>query len=270
MHDRFSSGLRGLKQTYGASLSVSISVVEPVVFMVARTVCSRFYLMGSMPALRVTLIKPSFCRQFLLSVVAFCLLNVVGWAEVDLSAKLRYRATGFSDFGLYEKNRQGNQSNELEHELRADVSLAHERHLLQLRLGGRLLDRDEFMRAPETDVHRIHQAYLDFKLRKSEYLNVRVGRQELSYNRGILIDADDWDLDGNSNETGITRNINCQIWDAWNCGPYALTTKSCGSGSDCGDSSCNVISDYNDWINIAYHGILEGDFAPREIIFCGP
>ena len=151
-----------------------------------------------MLALRFTSLKKLFRRQLCLPAVAFCLLGAMGWAEVDLSTKVRYRATGFSDFGLYEKNRKGNQSNELEHELRADVSLAGERHLLQLRLGGRLLDRDEFMRAPQTDVHRIHQAYLDFKLRKSEYLNVRVGRQELSYNRGILIDADDWDLDGNS------------------------------------------------------------------------
>ena len=109
----------------------------------------------------------------------------------------------------------------------------------------------------------------------------------LDYSRGSYIDlnesdldetigvtgvgpAIDWDLDGNSNETGITRNVNCKIWDAWNCGPYALTTKSCGSGSDCGDSTCNVISDYNDWINIVYSGISEGDFAPKEIIFCGP
>jgi hypothetical protein len=109
----------------------------------------------------------------------------------------------------------------------------------------------------------------------------------LDYSRGSYIDlnesdldetigvtgwgpAIDWDLDGNSNETGVTRNVNCKIWDAWNCGPYSLTTKSCGSGSDCGDSSCNVISDYNDWINIVYSGISEGDFAPKEIIFCGP
>ena len=82
--------------------------------------------------------------------------------------------------------------------------------------------------------------------------------------------AIDWDLDGNSNETGINRNINCKIWDAWNCGPYALTTKTCGSGSNCGDSSCNVISDYNDWLNIVYSGISESDFAPKEIIYCGP
>jgi hypothetical protein len=127
-----------------------------------------------------------------------CLLAGVGWAEIDLSTKLRYRATLLDDFGLYEKNRQGNQSNELEHELRTDVSLAVKRHLLQLRLGRRILDKEEFMRVPETDVHRIHQAYLDFALAESDHLNLRVGRQELSYNRGILIDGDDWDMEGNS------------------------------------------------------------------------
>ncbi|MFP6899835.1 MAG: alginate export family protein [Opitutales bacterium] len=151
-----------------------------------------------MPGLRFNLKKTPFHRHLCLSAATSCLLVAVGWAEVDLSTKLRYRATRFDDFGLYEKNRQGNQANALEHELRADFFLAGERNLLQLRLGRRLLDKEEFMRPPEEDVIRIHQAYLDFAFPESDNFNLRIGRQELSYNRGILIDGDDWDMEGNS------------------------------------------------------------------------
>ena len=98
--------------------------------------------------LRPTLKPISFLGNLWLLAGVSCLLAGVGWAEIDLSTKLRYRATLLDDFGLYEKNRQGNQSNELEHELRADLSLALERHLLQLRLGRRMLDKGEFMRVP--------------------------------------------------------------------------------------------------------------------------
>jgi len=117
-------------------------------------------------------------------------------AKIDLATELRYRATLFEDYGLYEKNREGTDSSELEHEFRADISLAKERHLMELRLGRRIIDEGEFKRPPEEEVHRIHQAYLDFSLPGSDTLNLRVGRQELSYNRGILIDGDDWDMEG--------------------------------------------------------------------------
>ena len=102
-------------------------------------------------------------------------------AEVDLATELRYRTTLFENYGLYEKNRMGTDSSELEHEFRADLSLAKDRHLLELRLGRRLIDEAEFKRAPEEDVHRIHQAYLDFSLPGSDTLNLRVGRQAVSY-----------------------------------------------------------------------------------------
>ena len=39
---------------------------------------------------------------------------------------------------------------------------------------------------------------MDFAFPESDNLNLRIGRQELSYNRGILIDGDDWDMEGNS------------------------------------------------------------------------
>jgi hypothetical protein len=141
----------------------------------------------------------SFFNLPCIHLAACCFLIGSSWAEVDLDTELRYRAISFNDFNLYEQNRKGNQANETEHEFRADFTLSKERHLLQFRLGRRLLDEREFMlRPPEKDVHRIHQAYLDFEIPDSDNLNLRVGRQELSYNRGILIDGDDWDMEGNS------------------------------------------------------------------------
>lgn len=149
---------------------------------------------GLLPFINMTM----FFRHLWLTVGVYCFLVAAGWAEIDLATELRYRATSFNDFGLFEQNRQGNQANELEHEFRADLTVTRERHLLQLRLGRRLLDEGEFMRPPEKDVHRVHQAYLDFAFPESDNLNLRIGRQELSYNRGILIDGDDWDMEGNS------------------------------------------------------------------------
>ena len=68
----------------------------------------------------------------------------------------------------------------------------------------------------------------------------------------------------------VRKNVNCKIWDAWNCGPYDLVTKECGYGSYCGDSLCSVLEDNDDWLSIAYDGITEADFAPKEIIICFP
>ena len=141
-----------------------------------------------MPVLPPALKPISFLGHLWLLAGVSCLLAGVGWAEIDLSTKLRYRATSFEDFGLFEKNRQGNQANELEHEFRADVTLTGDRHLLQFRLGRRLLEKNDFIRPPEEDVLRVHQAYLDFPFPGSDNLYLRIGRQELSYNRGILID----------------------------------------------------------------------------------
>ena len=143
-------------------------------------------------------IHPILTRGLSLLLVSLSVFDFGLVAEVDLATELRYRATLFEDYRLYEKNRIDTDSSELEHEFRADLSLAKDRHLLELRLGRRLIAEAEFHRPPEEDVHRIHQAYLDFSLPGSDTLNLRVGRQELSYNRGILIDGDDWDMEGNS------------------------------------------------------------------------
>ncbi len=133
-------------------------------------------------------------------------------AEVDLSSELRYRATLFQDYGLYELNRMGTNKSETEHEFRADLAIEQTWHKLQLRLGRRILDANEFKRPPEEDVHRIHQAYLDFSLPASDSLRVRLGRQEFSYNRGILIDEDNWDMEGNSFDA-LKLYLDGSAWD---------------------------------------------------------
>ena len=140
-------------------------------------------------------IHPILTRGLSLLLVSLSVFDFGLVAEVDLATELRYRATLFENYELYEKNRKRTDSSELEHEFRANLSLSKDRHLLELRLGRRIIDEAEFKHPPEEDVHRIHQAYLDFSLPGSDTMNLRVGRQELSYNRGILIDGDDWDME---------------------------------------------------------------------------
>ena len=147
-----------------------------------------------------------------LSGYLFCILTVVTLKAVDLSTELRYRATLFEDYGLYERNREDADPSQLEHEFRADLSATHKEHLFQLRLGRRLLNEGEFKRPPEEDVHRIHQAYFDFSFPGSDNLNLRIGRQELTYNRGILIDGDDWDMEGNSFDA-LKFYLDGSAWD---------------------------------------------------------
>ena len=50
-------------------------------------------------------------------------MTVVGLQAVDLSTELRYRATLFEDYRLYEMNRMSTDASELEHEFRADLTL---------------------------------------------------------------------------------------------------------------------------------------------------
>ena len=115
---------------------------------------------------------------------------------IDTSAELRYRGTFFDDFGLYEKNRKNSDPQEWEHEFRGDILLKKGRHLLEFRLGHWIMDEDQLLSPPEETTEQVHQAYLDFSIPAYEGLNARIGRQELSYNKGILVDENDWDMEG--------------------------------------------------------------------------
>lgn len=100
-----------------------------------------------------------------------------------------------------------------------------------------------------------------------------LGDGVLDYSRGLRIPLDesnldetqgvcgtlgiDWDGSGTMT-SGVQRNINCNIG----------THQPCGTGTNCNDSTCNVLLDQNDWANINFAGINHADFAAPEIIEC--
>jgi len=103
------------------------------------------------------------------------------------------------------------------------------------------------------------------------------GNGVLNYSRGTRIPLDenalqeaqgvcgataiDWNGDGDANDAGMARNINCEQG----------TTTNCGTGSpDCGDSTCDVLHDYNDWAAVSFSGLTEPDKVAREIVVCSP
>ncbi len=134
-------------------------------------------------------------------------------AKVNYSSELRLQTSLFGDYGLYEQNRGKTNGSEIEHEFRADFTAAQDDlYLLQLRAGRRLLDAEEFLRPPEKDVLRLHQAYLDYSLPTDHEINLRLGRQVLDYQRGILVGPDDWDMEGNSFDAALLQ-LDGATWD---------------------------------------------------------
>jgi hypothetical protein len=112
-------------------------------------------------------------------------------------------------------------------------------------------------------------SYSDFVLDYSRGTNIQLNENSLNETVGVtgFGPAIDWDEDGNANETSVSRNINCEL-ETWYCGPWSMLTRTCGSGTDCYDSTCNVASDHNDWANVYYHGIDDDNLLSREIIHC--
>lgn len=67
------------------------------------------------------------------------------------------------------------------------------------------------------------------------------------------------DWDGGGLETDVARNINCKVG----------TTTACGEHSDdCGDSTCDLLLDYEDWSYIIFDNLDVGDLVAPEIITC--
>ncbi len=95
----------------------------------------------------------------------------------------------------------------------------------------------------------------------------------------LLIEADgvtgfgpgiDWNDDGDAVDT-VDQNINCRPTSTFTNSSCANVTRQpspCGTSGQCYDSSCNVLSDYDDWGGLQLIGLTEGDFAPREVIHC--
>jgi len=54
----------------------------------------------------------------------------------------------------------------------------------------------------------------------------------------------DWNENGSINAGAVTRNINCAN----------LNTTSCGSSGSCDDSTCDTLTDHDDWANLRFLG----------------
>lgn len=67
----------------------------------------------------------------------------------------------------------------------------------------------------------------------------------LSEAAGICGVPIDWNENGSINGGTVSRNINCA----------SLNTTNCGSSSGCDDSSCDVLTDHNDWANMNFLGL---------------
>jgi hypothetical protein len=135
-------------------------------------------------------------RTLILASLAALSLASICYGTPGLSAVLRHRATYFDNFGTYEKNRVNQPGSEVEHEFRADLVLEEGDALVQLRLGRWLGEPRQLKRPPREEVHRLHQAYFEIPFLDHPELKLRLGRQELSYNREILVGANDWDMEG--------------------------------------------------------------------------
>lgn len=112
-------------------------------------------------------------------------------------------------------------------------------------------------------------SFSDFVLDYSNGSNIDLDESSLDETVGVtgIGPAIDWNDNGNATETTVSQNINCSL-DSWYCGPWDMTTNPCGSGTDCYDATCDVASDFNDWLNISFSGIADSDLFPSEIIHC--
>ncbi|MGJ8635232.1 MAG: M12 family metallo-peptidase [Phycisphaerales bacterium] len=69
----------------------------------------------------------------------------------------------------------------------------------------------------------------------------------------------DWNNNGSIDPAPYTRNLNC------NTG----TTRPCGTGTNCYDSVCTTLNDYNDWVNINWNRLNNSsDRRIPEIVPC--
>jgi len=81
----------------------------------------------------------------------------------------------------------------------------------------------------------------------------------------------DWNQDGDAIDELVQRNINCRITNTYansNCGSHAHQSTWCTYLGECYDTTCDELSDYDDWSNITFSGIYEADIAAPEVIHC--
>jgi hypothetical protein len=95
----------------------------------------------------------------------------------------------------------------------------------------------------------------------------------LDYSVGTLLELDEMhldetagvcgspgiDWDGGGMDEDVAANINCSVGVSTSCG---------GSHQNCYDTTCDVLSDYDDWSNIVLDTLRYGDLPEPEIITC--
>ncbi len=102
-----------------------------------------------------------------------------------------------------------------------------------------------------------------------------VGDSILDYSRGLRLPLDEGNLDESQGvcgtvaidwngdsaiSAGVAMNINCSAGQRFTCG---------SSNPDiCGDASCSLLLDFNDWAAVSFSGIFQADLAAPEIIAC--
>lgn len=103
----------------------------------------------------------------------------------------------------------------------------------------------------------------------SHGVNIALDENQLVEPDGVtgLGPAIDWDNSGSAVDT-VAQNINCELTNAFFCGPQARQQHSCGDGFQCYDSSCSLLQDFNDWGSLQLNQLNDADFAPREVIHC--
>ncbi len=95
----------------------------------------------------------------------------------------------------------------------------------------------------------------------------------LDYSRGVNIDLNenalietlgvtgftpiDWNRNGVIQTAAYSGNINCDS---------VFTIQECGLGSGCYDSSCDVLEDHNDWLNINWDRLNQSSDRARELV----
>ena len=87
-----------------------------------------------------------------------------------------------------------------------------------------------------------------------------IGNGVLDYSRGLnpdlnenaLFEADgicgvpiDWNRNGFIDAGAVSRNVNC---------PSVTSTTTCGSTGSCADSTCDILTDHDDWANMNFLG----------------
>lgn len=83
--------------------------------------------------------------------------------------------------------------------------------------------------------------------------------------------AIDWNQNAVATDINVLRNINCRLTNTFAnsvCGVHAQQTNTCGTVGQCYDSTCNTLTDFNDWTGLSLLSLNDADFVPTRVIHC--